>query len=220
MKSYTHTTSSGLEVTLPLKRRSVLALMAGTATAVAAGPAWAEGDLAYIKDDVILGKPDAPVTVIEYASMTCGHCAHFHRETFDDLTKKYIETGKVKFVFREFPLDQLAFAASKMARCTDVPRFFPLISLLFKKQGSWKNASDPTTELAKIGRFAGIGRQKFEACLADKELGDAILNRRLKASDEYNVRSTPSFIVNGTLHAGAMSLEEFSEIIDELLPAS
>jgi len=220
MKPYTHTTSSGLEVALPLERRSVLALIAGTAAAVAAGPAWAEDTLAYIKDDIILGKPDAPVTIIEYASMTCPHCAAFHEETFPGLKKKYIETGKVKFIFREFPLDQLAFAASKMARCTDVPRYFPLIALLFKKQAEWRNASNPADELAKIGRFAGIGRQKFEACLADKNLGNDILQRRLVATNKYNVRSTPSFIINGKLHAGEMSLDEISKLIDEDLPAS
>ncbi len=220
MKNYTATTYCGLERIVPLERRTVLGLMAGTATVLAAGPSWAAGDLDYAKGDMVLGKPDAPVTIIEYASMTCPHCATFHQQTFKGLKEKYVDTGKARFVFREFPLDRNAFVASKLARCAGEKRFFPTLDMLFARQASWSREQDPTQQLAKIVRFAGIGREKFEACVANQTLGDEILNRRLEGSEKHEIGSTPSFVINGKTYAGAMSLEEFSEIIDDLLPAS
>jgi protein-disulfide isomerase len=197
----------------------LIAAAALTAT-VGASPARAESPSGGTMAEMSLGNPDAEVTVIEYASMTCPHCAAFHHDTFEKLKRAYIDTGKIHFIFREFPLDQLAFAASKVARCAGKDRFFPLLGMLFAKQSDWVGASDPAGELAKVARFAGVSRQKFEACLADKALGDKILSYRLEAVEKYNVGSTPSFVINGTTHAGALSFEEMDKILKDLMPES
>jgi protein-disulfide isomerase len=209
-----------LERALPLFRRSFLGFFAAAAFAMVLGAvvARAESPSGGTMDEMSLGNPDAKVTVIEYASMTCPHCAAFHRDTFKALKEAYIDTGKVHFIFREFPLDQLAFAASRVARCGGKDRFFPFLSMLFARQSEWASASEPAEELAKMARFAGISRQKFEACLADKVLGDKILSYRLEAVEKYKVNSTPSFVINGTTHAGALSIEEFDKILKDLLP--
>ena len=176
-------------------------------------PGALAADVSYAAGEMALGDKAAPVKVIEYASMTCPHCAHFAKDTFDDFKAKYIDTGKVYFIFREFPLDRLAFQASKVARCSGAERFWPMISVLFAQQAQWVPADDPIVALKKIGRLAGLSSEQVDACLEDKQLADLILANRLKGEKDDNVESTPSFVVNGKTHAGDMSLTEFDKLL-------
>lgn len=164
--------------------------------------------------DMSLGDPSAPVTVIEYASMTCPHCASFHQDNFLLLKSEFIETGKVYFIFREFPLDNLALAASVLARCSGPERFFPFIDILFEQQSSWTRSENPIQSLSLIGQRGGLGNDAFMACLDNVDLVNAIANSRLEAENQYNVSSTPTFIVNGVTVSGNLPWEEFSNLLE------
>lgn len=168
--------------------------------------------------ELVLGKPDAPVTMIEYASMTCPHCARFHGDTFKALKKKYIDTGKVRFIYREFPFDRLALAGSIVARCAGEKRAFGLLDMLFAQQATWAGSQDPIGALASIARLAGLDRAKIDACLADKAIADVVLQNRLTGQQEFKVDSTPSFVIDGTLYSGALPIEKFDEILAKHLP--
>jgi protein-disulfide isomerase len=166
--------------------------------------------------DKIVGDPNAPVEVIAYESLTCPHCAAFQRETWPELKEKYVDTGKVKFIFRDFPLDAVGLHAAMMARCTGDERYFGVIDVLFNSQSEWARAKDPMKALAGIGRLAGLDEAAFDACMADEALMDGILKRRQEAQNEFDVSSTPTFIVNGTKVVGAQPFEKFDEIIAPL----
>jgi len=163
-----------------------------------------------------IGSPDAPVTVIEYFSLTCPHCASFHNDVYGDLKQKYMDTGKVRFVYREFPRDGVDLRAGMMARCADPRRYAGLVKVLFKNQPNWTRSNDPVGELAKIGRLAGIDDATFESCMASEDLANGLLAARQNAST-LGVQSTPTFEIDGQLYPGSQSIEEFSEIIDPLL---
>ena len=182
---------------------------------VAAGPASAEALKA--DQDMFIGKADAPVTVIEYASMTCPHCANFHTDELPAIKKAYIDTGKVKLVFREFPLDRVAYWASILARCAGKDRYFAFIDILFKRQRAWATAENPQAALAQFGQMGGVSQDQFKACLADKALGDGILKTRLDGQNKFEVNLTPSFVINGNKHAGAMNVDALAKIVDPLL---
>jgi len=173
-------------------------------------------DAAAALQERSIGSPDAPVTMIEYFSLTCPACASFHNDVYDDLKKKYLDTGKVRFVYKEFPRDGVDLRAGMMARCADPRRYSGLIQVLFKSQPNWTRARDPIAEIAKIGRLAGIDDARFESCLASEALANGILAERQNASAR-GVRSTPTFDIGGQLYAGSRSIEELSEIIDPLL---
>jgi protein-disulfide isomerase len=164
-----------------------------------------------------LGNEKASVTVIEYASLGCPHCAHFANDIFPDFKKKYVDSGKVHYVFRDYPLDQLSIRAAMMARCGGADRFMGYIEVLYRTQESWVAAKDPVEALQRIALLGGLSKDQFEACMQNKELGDAILKERLEAEDKYKVDSTPTFIINGEPHAGAMPLEDFDKILEPLL---
>jgi protein-disulfide isomerase len=167
--------------------------------------------------DLALGKADAPITVVEYASMTCGHCANFHNKVFPALKEKYIDTGKVRLVFREFPLDNLAAAASMLARCAGGEKTFPLISALFHTQETWAFVrGDPKPELFKVAKQAGFTQESFDKCLADQKLLDDITAVRTRGSETFGVNSTPTFFVNGKKLAGA-SLDDFEKAFAPIL---
>jgi len=167
--------------------------------------------------DLVLGSADAPITVVEYASMTCGHCAHFHTTVFPTLKEKYIDTGKVRFVMREFPLDNLAAAASMLARCAGDGKTFPLISALFAKQDDWAFVKgDPRPELLKFAKQAGFTQESFEQCLTDQKLLDAISAIRSRASETFGVNATPTFFVNGKKLNG-VGLADFEKAFEPIL---
>jgi protein-disulfide isomerase len=188
--------------------------------AAAATPAMAEQQVEWAKGDMALGKADAPVTVIEYASMTCPHCAHFHNETMEAFKEKYVDTGKVRLIFREFPFDGLALRASMLARCAGPDRYFAMLGVLFQQQRQWTTAKDPMAALAQIGRLGGVSPEKFQACMKDEELQNAIVQSRLDAQKKHDVDSTPTFIIDGEKHAGALSLAQLDEILAKKLPKS
>jgi protein-disulfide isomerase len=200
---------------------SAIALLAALNVAVAPsifaqGVAPAELSTPPSLGDRVLGKDDAPVTIIEYASMTCPHCAYFHETTYPELKKRYIDTGKVRFIFREFPLDTLAAAASMLARCADKDKFFPMIETLFQRQREWA-VQEPVPPLMAIAKQVGFSEEKFNACLSDQKLLDAIEAERNRATEKFGVNSTPTIFVNGNMQRGGVSIEDLAKLIDPLL---
>ena len=157
--------------------------------------------------ELVLGKADAPVTIIEYASMTCPHCANFHATTFPKLKEKYIDTGKVRFIFREFPLDPLAAAGSMLARCAGEDKAMSLIDVLFDKQREWA-VRQPLPPLLAIAKQAGFTQASFEQCLANQKLLDDIDVGRRRAMEKFGVNSTPTFFINGKIQRGSLTIEE------------
>jgi protein-disulfide isomerase len=169
--------------------------------------------------DMVMGDAKAPVTIIEYASMTCPHCAHFTETTFPELKKRYIDTGKVRFIFREFPLDQLAAAAFMLARCageTDSSKYFTMVDTMFRQQRTWA-VEKPLPPLLALAKQAGFTQATFDACLSNQKILDGIEAVRNRAADKFKVQSTPSFFINGTLVSGAMTIDEMAKQIDPLL---
>ena len=166
--------------------------------------------------DLAQGKADAPVTIIEYASMTCPHCANFHKTTYPALKSKYIDTGKVRFIFREFPLDEVAVAASMLARCAGGEKSMALIDVLFASQDKW-SVRDPLPALMQIARQAGFTQATFEECLRDQKLYDNIVAMRERGAKEYKVESTPTLFINGKMQKGGVSSDELEKLLAPLL---
>jgi protein-disulfide isomerase len=164
----------------------------------------------------VLGNANAPVTIIEYASMTCPHCAHFHETTYPELKKRYIDTGKVKFIFREFPLDPLAAAGFMLARCAGDGKYFPMIETLFAKQNEWV-VQKPLEPLLTIARQAGFTKESFDACLANQKVLDGIEEVRSRGAQKFQVNSTPTFFVNGKRLSGAVTMEALVSEIEPYL---
>jgi protein-disulfide isomerase len=173
----------------------------------------AEGPLG----DVALGPKDAKVTIIEYASLTCSHCAAFHKETWPELKKRFIDTGKVRFVLREFPLDPLATAGFMLARCDGEGKYYPITDLLFDQQRNWAFTDKPLDALRGMMRQAGFSQEKFDACLKDQKLYDAVNAVKNRGMEQFKVDSTPTFFINGQRHPGNMSIDELEKIIKPLL---
>ncbi len=166
--------------------------------------------------EMSLGKADAPVTIVEYASMTCPHCAHFHETTLPELKTKYIDTGKARLIMREFPFDPRAEAGFMLARCSN-DNYFPMIDVLFKQQQSWAASENARDALLQISKLAGFTQERFEQCLTDQKLLDDIRAVRTRGAEEFKVDSTPTFFINGKQYKGALSIEEMSAIIDGML---
>jgi protein-disulfide isomerase len=176
-------------------------------------------------DDMVHGKSDAQVTIIEYASMTCPHCAAFAKDVIPQLTKEYIDTGKAKLVFREFPLDGAARMASAVARCFSGDQYFSFIDLLFANQMNWIKDFDGNQQitredivegLSQMARQAGMPRERVAMCADDEKNLALVDGNWQEGQTRYNVGSTPSFIINGTTYAGGMSYDQLKEILDPL----
>lgn len=166
-----------------------------------------------------LGDPAAPVTIVEYASMTCSHCASFHKDTYPQLKEKYIDTGKVYFIFREFPLDPVATAGFMLARCVPEDQYFTFVDALFKNQQVWAFTDDRIGGLTKMAKQAGLTQEKFEQCLTNQELLDGVNWVKERGVEEFDVSSTPTFFINGEIIRGALPFEEFEKKIAPLLPS-
>jgi protein-disulfide isomerase len=169
--------------------------------------------------DMVMGSDKAPVTVIEYASATCPHCASFQETTFPELKKRYIDTGKVRYIFREFPLDSLAAAAFMLARCTgatDSAKYFAMVDTLFRQQRQWA-VEKPLGPLLAIAKQAGFTQESFDACLANQKVLEGIESMRQRAVDKFKVQSTPTFFINGTAFPGSLTIEKMAEAIDPYL---
>lgn len=166
--------------------------------------------------DLALGNPDAKVTIVEYASMTCPHCANFNNHVLPELKKKYIDTGKARLIFREFPLDNLAAAGAMLARCAG-DNAFSMLDVLFEKQDEWVTRNDPVSKLFEIAKQAGFTKESFEKCLSDDKLLADVEAMRTRANEQFGVNSTPTFFINGKRLSGGSSISDFDSAIEPLL---
>jgi protein-disulfide isomerase len=197
-------------------RRSVLALGLAGLALPAAARAQAAPDPRLA--DRVLGNPDARVTVIEYFSLTCGHCAAFHRETMPQVKTALIEPGRIRMVYRDFPLDQLGLAAAGIARSLPPERYDAFISALFANQERWafgRGGGSPADELFKLAALAGMDRATFDRVSVDQALQRGILENRLRAQQEHNVSSTPTFVFGSRVVPGNMPFERFASLVNE-----
>ena len=165
----------------------------------------------------VLGNAEAPVTIIEYASMTCSHCARFDTEVYPVLKSRYIDTGKVRYIMREFPLDPLAAAGFMLARCAGDTKYFAMVDVLFKMQAQWAFVKEPIPALLGIAKQAGFSEQTFNECLANQKLLDQIDEVRQRAAEKFGVNSTPTFFINGQIHRGEMSVDELDKVLQPYL---
>jgi protein-disulfide isomerase len=196
-----------------LKRRQFITAVAATAALPLVGVR--AQDSAPLPD-MILGDPNAPIEIIEYSSMTCPHCAAFHVNTLPELKAQYLDTGRAKLVFREFPLDRVALGVSVIARCMGEERFFDFIDVMFRTQEQWSRSDDPIGEIKKIVRMGGQDPDMVDACLEDQALIDGVLAVRLAGGEQYDISSTPTFIVDGENVPGNMSFEKFDDLLRDL----
>ena len=162
--------------------------------------------------DMSMGKTDAPITMIEYASATCSHCADFTVKTFPKIKEKYIDTGKMRFIFREFPFDPVAAGAFMLARCAPEDKYFPVLDLLFHTQRQWA-VEKPLGPLLTVAKQAGFTEESFKACLSNQKVLDGIEWVRNRGATTFKVDSTPTFFINGQAHKGALSFEEMDKIL-------
>lgn len=190
----------------------------GAAGALARPAAAALADLDAMLADRVLGKAEAPIEIVEYASLTCGHCATFHRDTLPRLQAEWLDTGKARLVFRDYPLDGVALRAAMMARCVAPERYFAVIKMLFDGQDRWSRARDPVAALGGIARLAGLTQAEFDACMANEPLQKGIIARALEAQQKYRVESTPSFLIDGKLASGAIPYERLDQLLKDAAP--
>jgi protein-disulfide isomerase len=202
---------------MTISRRSLLTVVpAGiTASAFALRTVPARADDNLTRAERFIGKADAKVTVGEYFSLTCTHCAAFAQGTFPELKKNLIDTGEVKWVFHDYPLDQVALTASMVARYLPVDRYEPFINALFASQSRWafSRGNDTTEELWKIAGLAGMSRQTFDKAIGDTGLRDWIVQQQRADTDTWKIDSTPSFVINNQKYAGEMSYDAFRKLI-------
>jgi protein-disulfide isomerase len=200
------------------------AILVSTEPAAVAAPrqllADAQTVLGLTNDDRIFGNPDAPITIIEYASLTCPHCAHFANEVLPELKKKWIDTGKVKLVLRDYPLDEPSLRAAIVARCAPPDRFYAYVDTFFGAQDKWVTARDYRDALARLVKLGGMSREEFDNCLKNTALENKIVETRLIASKELDVNSTPTFFINGAKFTGAPTVEEFNKVLSGLAAKS
>jgi protein-disulfide isomerase len=196
---------------MQISRRSLLAVVA----VASAAPSLAWADAASLTSERSIGKPDAKAIVQEYFSLTCTHCAHFSQTTMPEVKAKLIDTGKVRYVFRDFPLDQVALTAAMVARALPPERYEPFVSALFASQDRWAFARgvNSTDELWKMAALAGMGRQTFDAAINDTALKTFILKEQDEGQKKWKVDSTPSFIINGKRETGALDYAAFEKLV-------
>lgn len=180
-------------------------------------PSFASAEILSIEEamqDRVIGNAEAPITIIEYASLTCPHCATFHAETLPQIKKEWIETGKARLIYRDFPLDKYAASAAMIARCAPKDKYFVFLNAFFAQQKNWSSADDPIMVLTQLAGLGGMSKDNVDACLANEALKDAILQMRLEGQMEYEINSTPSFVVNGKTTTN-LPYEDFKDILEE-----
>ena len=198
-------------------------LMGLSLTFTAVQPRYVVAAIADNEDamkEMVLGNKDARVTVIEYASLGCPHCANFHSGTFVDVKRDYIDTGKIKFIYRDFPLGRPALAAAMIARCAGSAKYFGMVDIFFRSQQQWGRAENPLEALTKIARFGGMSEDDVSACLQNQELLEHIQTQAQKGSEEHKVNATPSFVIDGETISGGMPYEDFKKLLDDALNKS
>ncbi|MCK5546083.1 MAG: DsbA family protein [Rhodospirillaceae bacterium] len=178
-------------------------------------------DLSEAISEKVLGNADAKVEIHEYASLSCSHCADFHVNVLPDIKKNYIDTGKVRLIYHDFPLGDLALAASMLSRCAGNDRFFPMIGTLFKSQEQWAHSKNPLASLTGISRMiGGMDENDVSACLDSNDLYLDISGKLTKYSENLGINSTPTFFINGKKIEGVLSYEDFSDILDKAIKAN
>ncbi len=195
-----------------MQRRELL-FLTGAAFALVPAALRAQG---RVVREVVLGRPDAPATVIEYFSLTCPHCATFHRETLPIIKQKYIETGRLKWVLRDFPLDRYALVAAVLAHCAGPERYPAFVETFLETQAQWARSPDPLAALRTLAKLGGLSDEEMDACLADESMVDGILRMRLEGERTFGVDSTPTFIIAGQRHSGAIPPAEFERLLQPL----
>ncbi|MGB3407302.1 MAG: DsbA family protein [Jannaschia sp.] len=216
-----------------LNRRTLLSLLAAGTAAGGAAVFWPRGDAgapvgfdfgaahaqgAVDIPDMMLGDPNAPVKVVEYASFTCPHCASFHADTFKAFKAEYIDTGKVHFTYREVFFDRYGLWASMIARCAGPDRYFGVADLIYQSQGEWARQGDATAvadSLKRIGLTAGLEQAELDACLQDAATAEGLYSWYQANAARDGVRSTPTFLINGDAHSGNMSLSQIGRLVDD-----
>lgn len=209
-----------------MKRRHIL--IGGAAALLlpaALGPAWRARparaqEIEVRDDDRVLGPADAPITIVEYSSLTCPHCARLHETALQQIKSDWVEPGKARLVYRHFPLDGLALRAAALANCVEGERFFAFLDLLFKSQERWAKSSDPLRQLGQLGRLAGLGQERIDACLQDQAEMEAILRQRQAGEQSYDINSTPTLVINGEVHPGALDYAAYQEIFERVAPGT
>ncbi|MEM1131160.1 MAG: DsbA family protein [Pseudomonadota bacterium] len=215
---------------MTMNRRLILAGLG--AVPFAPGVAFAADDdatedapkeMSYVTGDIVLGDENAPVTVIEYASTTCPHCGAFHKNTFPEVKKNYVDTGKVKFIMREVYFDKFGLWVGMTARCGGEAGYYPMMDMFLNDQASWARAGDDAAvgqAIQKIGRRAGLSSEQLNACLSDRDFAKALLKNYQDNAEADEVRSTPTFIIAGETHTGNMAYDQFSAILEAALADS
>lgn len=184
-----------------------------TADLPALGAASGSTEAATTSDVFVLGRADAPLTVIEYASLACPHCAQFALVTLPEVKARYIETGKIRYVFRDFPHNLPALYAAMLVRCAGPDRAEGLIDLLFRTQSQWVVAEDPVAAMKQVVKLAGIGDAKADACLADETLKKLVVQSRFDAEKTLKIESVPSFVIGTATHSGELDIDAFGEFL-------
>ena len=193
-------------------------LFSGLALLALAGTAQAEPlPTEQALQDRILGHPEAQITIIEYASLTCPHCAKFHAEVLPKLKKDWIDTGKAKLVYRDFPTAPVALAsyAAMVARCAPQDRYFRFLDVFYKQQRNWTASDDPMKSLSQLARLGGMSQEDFDGCTQNEALFTGIRERALDGQMEFDIESTPSFVINDKVVRGGMSYEDFNDLLED-----
>ena len=194
-------------------------------SAPASGQAVAAGQtenlpMELAEDDKVLGSAEAPITIIEYASLTCPHCASFHTETLPTVKSDWIDTGKAKLVYRDFPLDGAALAAAVIAHCAPADSYFPMLTLFFERQKEWAVEGAWRERLTQLAGIAGMDKAAVDSCLADEARKNEIVKRAEQGQAKYAIDATPSFVINGRKVSGALPLNEFVKVLQDVQPKS
>lgn len=166
----------------------------------------------------IIGNKDSKIQVIEYASLSCPHCANFHKHVFPEIKKAFIDTNKIGFTFRDFPFDQRAYKAAILTRCIDKKQYFPFLKTILTTQDDWLMSLRWEEKLRNVAFSAGMTKTAYQTCIDNKDIAQYVLNSRIEGAQRYHVEATPSFVINGKLHRGEMDFETFSKIINEIKP--
>ena len=203
-----------------ISRRFLIAAAAAVPAAMLAPLPVCAAGIGEKPGDMALGDPNAPVTLIEFFSLTCPHCEWFHKNVYNRLKPEYVDTGRLRYIARDFPLNLPAVEAAILARCAGRDRYFTFVDVLFETFDDWARASDYSEKLAQIGELGGVSRDGFDACLADKDLENALFQSMATAQAEYDVNSTPTLIVNGERYEGKVSFEALTQHIDRLAAGS
>ncbi|MBB3065952.1 MULTISPECIES: DsbA family protein [Limibacillus] len=207
-----------------MKRRQIMLGTAALATLAVGGGAFlmpnpARAEEQVFEDDRILGDPAAPVTIIEYASLTCPHCARFHSDTLPPLKDSWIKDGRARLVYRDYPLDRVALTGAMIAHCFDGDRaYFAFVDMLYQQQARWSRAENPLEELASLAKIGGMSRERFDACLQDEAQLNRILEKLKHAQETYKIEATPSFVIGGEVYRGGRSFEDLEKILEGVAP--